>query len=179
MAVSLTQPLLNGAGTAYNTSVVLLADINSNIARDQLSRDMQSLLLDLHKAYWDLYLQRVAVAQRVRLLQAGMSIRDNLVARRNVDVLRGQIARAQSAVANRRADLIRRQAAVKNAEARIRAIVNDPGLGVTETVELVPDRRAWPPQGANESVGQFGSSPEFTPRDSTRHKRNSRGQRES
>jgi outer membrane protein TolC len=139
MAVSLTQPLLNGAGTAYNTSVVLLADINSNIARDQLSRDMQSLLLDLHKAYWDLYLQRVAVAQRLKLLQAGMSIRDNLVARRNVDVLRGQIARAQSAVANRRADLIRRQAAVKNAEARIRAIVNDPGLGSTETVELVPD----------------------------------------
>jgi outer membrane protein TolC len=139
MALSLTQPLLNGAGKAYNTSVVLLADINSNIAKDQLSRDMQSLLLDLHKAYWDLYLQRIAVLQRQRLLEAGLSIRDELEARRNVDVLRGQIARARSAVANRRADLIRRQASARNAESRIRAMVNDPGLGTSDSVELVPN----------------------------------------
>ena len=68
LAITLTQPLLNGAGTAYNGSVMVLANINTDIARDHFSRDLQTLLFDLHRNYWDLYLQRSALAQRTRLI---------------------------------------------------------------------------------------------------------------
>ena len=78
LAITLTQPLLNGAGAAYNGSVMVLANINTDIARDRFSRDLQSLLFDLHRNYWDLYLQRSALAQRTRLFRQAVGIRDEL-----------------------------------------------------------------------------------------------------
>ncbi len=140
LSITLTQPLLNGAGAAYNGSVMVLADINSNIARDKFSRDLQALLLDLHRNYWDLYLQRSALAQRTRLFSQAVVIRDELKARQVLDATRGQLIRAEAAVANRDAALIRCQAAVRNTEARIRAIVNDPWLAPAGTAEMIPDQ---------------------------------------
>jgi outer membrane protein TolC len=140
LCLRLTKPLLNGAGKAYNTSIMVLADINTNIACDRFSKDLQSLLLDIHRAYWDLYLQRAALLQRRRLYQQALNIRTDLNARRDVDVLRGQIARAEAAVANREGAVIRYQAAVRNTEARLRAMVNDPVLRTPETAELIPNQ---------------------------------------
>ena len=85
LAITLTQPLLNGAGAAYNGSVMVLANINTEIARDRFSRDLQALLLDLHRNYWDLYLQRSALAQRTRLYRQAVVIRDELKARQALD----------------------------------------------------------------------------------------------
>jgi outer membrane protein TolC len=140
LGVTLTQPLLNGAGKAYNCSVVVLADINTDIARERFSKDLQSLLLDVYKAYWELYLQRAALIQRTRLYGEAVAIRNQLYARREVDVLRGQLLRAEAAVANREAALIRYQGAVHNTEARICAMVNDPGLSTPATVEMIPQQ---------------------------------------
>jgi outer membrane protein len=140
MGITLTQPLLNGAGTAYNSSVMVLAEINSDIARDRFSRDLQALLLDLYRNYWDLYLQRSALAQRARLYRQAVLIRDELKARQALDATRGQFIRAEAAVANREGALIRYRAAVHNTEARIRALVNDPGLARGGCAEMIPDQ---------------------------------------
>ncbi len=140
LALTLTQPLLNGAGAAYNGSVMVLAEINSDIARDVFSRDLQTLLVDLHRNYWDLYLQRSALAQRVRLYRQAVVICDELNARRVFDSTRGQLLRAEAAVASREGALIRYRAAVHNAEARIRALVNDPALAPTDAAEMIPDQ---------------------------------------
>ena len=86
------------------------------------------MLLDLHRNYWDLYLQRSALAQRTRLYRQAVVIRDELKARQALDATRGQLIRAEAAVAGRDAALIRYRAAVRNTEARIRALVNDPAL---------------------------------------------------
>ena len=140
LAITLTQPLLNGAGTAYNGSVMVLADINADIARDRFSRDLQALLMDLHRNYWDLYLQRSALAQRTRLYGQAIVIRDELKARQALDATRGQLIRAEAAVAGREAALVRYRAAVSNAEARIRALVNDPALAPLGRAEMVPEQ---------------------------------------
>ena len=140
MGVTLTQPLLNGAGVAYNSSVMVLADINSDIVRDRFSRDLQALLMDLHRNYWELYLQKSVLAQRTRLYRQAVVIRDELKARQVLDATRGQLIRAESAVANRDAALIRYRAAVRNTEARIRAIVNDPNLAPCGCAEMIPDQ---------------------------------------
>jgi outer membrane protein TolC len=138
--LTLTQPLLNGAGQAYNGSVMVLAEINADIARDRFSHDLQSLLLDLHRNYWDLYLQRSALAQRVRLYQQAVAVRNDLIARQRLDATRGQLLRAEAAVANRQAALFRYKAAIGNAEARIRAVVNDPALAPCGQTEMLPDQ---------------------------------------
>jgi len=140
MAITLTQPLLNGAGSAYNGSVIVLANINTDIARDRFSRDLQALLFDLHRNYWDLYLQRATLAQRTRLYSQAIVIREELTARQALDATRGQLIRAEAAVASREAALIRYRAAVRNTEARIRALVNDPALVPRGCAEMIPDQ---------------------------------------
>ena len=138
--VTFTQPLLNGASAAYTKSVIVLADLDAHVAQDRFAKDLQTLLLDIHRAYWDLYLQRAALVQRSRLYSQAVAIRDELFARRGVDVLQGQIVRAEAAVANREAALIRYRAAMHNTESRLRAMVNDPGLATSDTQEMIPQQ---------------------------------------
>ena len=155
LGLTLVQPLMNGAGAAYNGSVMVLADIGSDIARDRFSHDLQTLLLDLYRNYWDLYLQRSALAQRTRLYGQAVVIRDELQARQALDATRGQLIRAEAAVAGREAALIRYRAAVGNTEARIRALVNDPALAPGGRAEMIPDQmpiRALVPSDLSSSL---------------------------
>jgi outer membrane protein TolC len=138
LSLSLTQPLLNGAGKLYNTSTVVLAQIDTQAAEDQFSKDLQNVILEVQKAYWDLYFQRVVLLQKRKLYQQGHKIFHDLEGRRGVDVVESQVARAKGAVATRAAAVIRQEALVLNAEARLRALVNDPILGSVDVQELIP-----------------------------------------
>ena len=116
LAVSFTQPLLHGAGQAYNSSLIVLADIDTHVARDQFSKNLQSLLVDVHHAYWDLYLQLAALLlQKRKLYRQSVDILNELASRRELDVLGSQIIHARAAVANPRAAMIRYEAGVRNA----------------------------------------------------------------
>lgn len=138
MALSYTQPLLHGAGQTYNSLPTLLADLDVNTARDQLSKDLQTLLSDVHRCYWDLYLQRAVLLQKRRVQRQVAEILHELNARREVDVLGNQIIRARAAVAGREAAVIRTEAAVSNAEAKLRNLIGDPNLLAGSGRELVP-----------------------------------------
>jgi outer membrane protein TolC len=138
--VALTQPLLNGAGRNYNAHGIVLAQIDANVARDQFSKDLQSLLAEIYRDYWSLYLARATVLQRARLHEEAVSIFDELNARRDVDVLQSQMVRARAAVAGREAAVIRGQANVDNAEAKVRAAMNDTALRGDRPPELIPNQ---------------------------------------
>lgn len=138
MSLSYTQPLMNGAGCAYNTSLIVLAEIDVNIAQDQLSRDLQAMLVDVHRTYWELYLDRAALLQRRKLYQDATGILGELNHRRGIDVLGSQLVRAKAAVATREAATIRYAAAVRNSEARLRNLINDPMMAGQPLREIIP-----------------------------------------
>jgi outer membrane protein TolC len=136
--ISFTQPLLQGAGRAYNTSTIVLAEVETGLAWHQSRTQLQNHLLSVSQAYWQLYLQRVMVLQKAIHLKRAEDVLGQLQARQEVDVLRRQILRANSAVAARRTELTRAEAAVRNAETRIRVLVNSPRLEVSGALELLP-----------------------------------------
>jgi outer membrane protein TolC len=138
MSISYTQPLLNGAGRAYNESVIVLAAIDANVATDQFAAELQQHLLELNKAYWTLYVERVALLQKRHLFYEAESILNELDARKHLDANKGQIVRAKAAMEARRGALIRLEAGVRNAEARINQLVSDPNLVSTDRIELIP-----------------------------------------
>jgi outer membrane protein TolC len=138
LTLSYSQPLLRGAGTVYNTGLVLLAQIDATMSRQEFSRELQNHLLEVSRAYWSLYLERGGLLQRQRLYNRGKEVLENLEHRQEIDAVTNQIVRAQAAVTARRSNLYRAAAAVKNAEGRIRALVNAPDLGVLDEKELVP-----------------------------------------
>jgi outer membrane protein TolC len=138
MSLSLAQPLLNGRGPAYTTHVIVLAQIDTQVARDRVEKDLQDLLVEVHRAYWDLYLQRSLLLQRRKLFRQAVEIHDELNGRREIDVLQSQIARAKAAVATRLAGVIRQETAVQNAQSRLVTLVGDPSLNGLLDRELIP-----------------------------------------
>ena len=138
LTLNYTQPLLRGAGRVYNSSLIVLAQMDAGIARDEFSAQLQTYLLDVTNAYWTLFQQRAALLQKERLFKRGHEILQNLENRTEIDALASQIVRARAAVAIRRADLYRAATQVKNAESRIRALVNAPQLGLVDQFELLP-----------------------------------------
>lgn len=138
LTLSYTQPLLRGRGRVYNTSLTVLASIDTQIARDEFSRQLQSHLLEVTRGYWSLYLERASLLQKQRLLGRAEEILGDLEQRQELDAVNSQVVRARSAVESRRAEIMRAEMAVRNAESRIRALTNDPSWGTNDAVELLP-----------------------------------------
>lgn len=136
--VSYSQPLLNGAGRAYNEARIVLAELDLQAARDEVAAELQKHLVEVAQAYWDLYLRRAIYLQKHRHYGRGRAILQRLEDRLRVDSLQSQVLTAQATVALRYADLNRAAMAIRNAEARIRTLVNAPSLYDQGPLELIP-----------------------------------------
>ncbi len=135
-----TQPLLRGRGEYYNTSLIILAQVDVTASAAEFDRQIQAHLLEVARAYWSLYLERASLAQRVKLYLRTKRVYDQLNERQKIDAQRTQLVSAQAAFQSREADLIRAQAAVKNAETRLRALINAPEISTEnpDFIELIP-----------------------------------------
>jgi outer membrane protein TolC len=138
LELNIVQPLLKGAGIGYNRSVLQIAKIDSEIAMAEFIRQSESHLQEIARAYWSLYAARVTYLQKLKLLEETGKLADEIKARVKLDAQSSQLFRAQSAVASRKADLIRAEAAIRNAQDRLRSLTNDPDLMRNADVELVP-----------------------------------------
>ena len=139
LALSYTQPLLRGRGRCYNESLIVLAQLDTDVAEDEFSRQLQAHLLEVARSYWGLYLERANLLQKTRSYVRARAVMKRLAERVEIDAVASQIQRAEAEVATRESEMIRARMAVENAEARIRALVNDPCLGENESlVELIP-----------------------------------------
>ena len=136
LVLNYTQPLLRGHGKAYNTSLTLLARIDVARSRDEYRRQLQQHLLEVARGYWTLYLERAKLAQKISLYLKTQTNVDQLTQRQAVDAQRSQLIQATAALESRKSDLIRAHAAVRNAETRLRALINAPHL--TTQSEIVP-----------------------------------------
>jgi len=132
------QPLLNGAGKVYNNSLIVLAEIETRTASNQTQIALQDHLLSVTEAMWEIYLQRTLLLQKQRHLDRAQVILTRLEQRRGLDALQSQVVRARAAVSGRRVELIRANTAIRNAEARVRALVNSPDMLANRQSELVP-----------------------------------------
>lgn len=138
LQLNYTQPLLQGAGVAYNQSRIVMAQIELNRSFDVVQEELQDHLVKVVEAYWNLYSSRAIYLQRLRVYQRADTILELLDGRGEVDALQRQINRAKAAVASRRSEIIRAQSAIRNAESRLRLLVNDPQFHDLSEIELIP-----------------------------------------
>lgn len=165
LVLSYTHPLLRGSGEFYNTSLVVLANLDASAAHANFLATLQDELLDITSQYWDLYLQRAILAQRIRLYLRTKRTLDTIIARRDVDMQPTQLVAARSALAARRAELIRSRTDVTNAETQLRGLINAPELSDSDLVELfpvdVPATRGAPVINAIEIQAALQNRPEI------------------
>ena len=138
LELNFTQPLLAKSGTAYNSSRIVLAEIESNIAEDELSSQLQDHLLKVTESYWELHRSRAILLQKARVLTRAEAILQLLDARREFDSQRRQVLRARAAVATRRSEIAQAVMQIRNAEANLRMLVNNPQLVRARNIEVIP-----------------------------------------
>ena len=126
--LGITQPLLREGGTAYNSAITRIARLETDVAASEFARQAESHLLEVVRSYWTLYLARAALAQQLRASAAVDALVDRIDKRASFDGLALQASRARAVAAERHAGLIRSESAVRNAESRLRALVNAPGM---------------------------------------------------
>jgi len=138
LTLKVVQPLLKGAGIAYNSATMRVADIDSQVAREEFIRQAESHLLEINKAYWSLYLARGLYFSRKQLVDETAGIVKELDARTDVDAVKRQQLRANAALAERKANLVRSEAAIHNAQDRLVALINDPQMEQQINLEIIP-----------------------------------------
>ncbi|HSI83970.1 MAG: TolC family protein [Candidatus Methylacidiphilales bacterium] len=137
VTMRVVQPLLKGAGICYNTAVMRVAKIDSDIARQEFVRQTESHLLEISRSYWALHLARSLYFAKKRTVDDVGEILSDLEGRSDLDTVRTQTMRARASYEARKADLIRSEAAIRNAQDRLLALVNDPAMRERSTSEIL------------------------------------------
>ena len=137
--ISIVQPLLRDSGTAYTRSLHEVANLDALVAQAEFRRQAESHLLDVARAYWMLHLARASYLQRERAAGNVRGLVGQLEGRSELDADPLLVSRARSALMIREAELLRARAAIRNAEARVRGLVNDPRFEQAGAGELIPN----------------------------------------
>ncbi len=137
LKLSYTHPVLRGNGVLYNASLSCLALIDTSVAEAEFSRQVQAQLAEVARAYWGLHIARSSVAIRNQSLERARLVLSQLKDREGIDAVRPQILRAEAEVAARESALTRATMMVRNSEAQIRSLVNDPQLGSYSNTEFI------------------------------------------
>lgn len=132
------QPLLRNAGSEVTQANIRVARNAERNAIQSLRRDLIRVVTDTEKAYWDLLRAMYDVKILGRLLERGVTVRDQLVNRAPIDANNAQIASARAQVERRSADLKEAQSRVRLLSNRLKALMNDPAAPVGSEVVLLP-----------------------------------------
>lgn len=138
MVLSYTQPLLRGRGVCYNESLIVLAQTDTRLARNELTAQLQEHLYSVAQTYWQLCLERSRYLQQQEGLAQTELILRELEARREIDLLQSQMLRARGAVAVRRAAVQRAELAIRNQETQLWALTSAPQVQLNHNLELIP-----------------------------------------
>lgn len=133
--LSLTQPLLQGAGIRPNLAPIVIARINTERSYFQFKSSMQDSVRGVIEAYWALVFARTDMWARKQQVEQGKTAYERAEARRRQGLgSAADVAQARLALANFRAALIGAEANVIQREAALKNIMGLPPSGPT----LVP-----------------------------------------
>jgi len=140
LVFSMVQPLLRGGGYAYNRARLKVAQLEVGLGTAEYLRSLETHLIEVNKAYWEVYLSRAAFLQKQSLVAETKGLVEQLEQRQGVDAeaTRSELLRARSSLSQRQAALIRSEMAIRNSEERLRALVNDPDFAIGGGGEFIP-----------------------------------------
>lgn len=138
LTLRVTQPLLKGRGIAYNTTAIKIAHIDCEIAQQEFLRQTEAHLLEVARAYWSLYQARALYYQKRRLVERTEEVLEELESRTDLDANASRVTRAKASYAQRKADVVRAEIAIRNSQDRLKTLVSDPALSIYSEQEIIP-----------------------------------------
>lgn len=142
-AVTLSQPLLRGAGFDVNAQSIRVAFYQYQRTQARTKLEVTRVLADVDRAYWRLYAAREEL--KLRVAEHDLAVAQLERARRQQRAGSGaepDVVRAESGVADRLESIILAENALRDRQRELKRIVNAPGLDVASATTVVP---ATPP----------------------------------
>lgn len=138
--VEFAQPMLRGFGLDFNRSQIELNRLDRKISVEQLRQRVRETVYNTEQAYWELMQARRLISVTARLLADLENILYQLEQRAAAayDVYAIQLEMTRSRIQQQQAEFIRLRNNVRNAEDKLKALINDPALNLAEDVEIIP-----------------------------------------
>jgi outer membrane protein TolC len=120
-----TQPLLKNFGMMASKRDIIMAQTNLAISEKDLKRSLQTTVYNVEQAYWDL----VFAIENLKVSQQSLKLAQDLLEKNRRGVEVGTLApieiiTAEAQVAQREADILAAEAAVRNSEDRLKQVIN-------------------------------------------------------
>jgi outer membrane protein TolC len=136
LALTVTQPLLQGAGVSVNVAPILIARLQTERSYFQLKDSVQDLVRGVIQAYWSVVFARTDVWAKRQQVEQGAAAHARAEARKKAGLgSTGDVAQAQVALSNFRAALVTAEATLLQNEDILRNIL---GWPPTEPERIVP-----------------------------------------
>lgn len=125
LIASITQPLLKDFGISIGKSMIRIANLNYQMSQNEFKKKVMDILYQVESAYWDLYFSMEDLASKEKSLQRAENLRREFKIRIDAGTLAPiEIYQAEAEVALRQQEVIVAQAAVKEAEDRLKTALN-------------------------------------------------------
>jgi len=139
VSLQFTQPLLRNAGTDVNRTDVIIAQNNTKISVHQFVDLVMQQILSVNGAYWTLVFVREDYKAKEKSLTAAEDLLRNTVVKYEAGaVARVEVTQARAQVAARQSDVVSARAAIKDAEDRLRQLVDSPEYALLSQTPIVP-----------------------------------------
>ncbi|MFZ5830059.1 MAG: TolC family protein, partial [Planctomycetota bacterium] len=148
VALSLNQPLLQGAGSAANLAPIVIARLNTERSYFQMKSSVQDMVLSVVQTYWNLSLAHIELFARRQQEQQGRETLERSEARLEAGFgTEGEVAQARVTYEGFRASVLGAEANILNQEALLRNLLGLPPAeqrpielaSAPRTTQLVPE----------------------------------------
>jgi len=139
MSLSLSKPLMAGAGTLYNERLVVQARIDSRLTWQELLREVQTQVGGVMGTFWQLYEARCHLLQNLDALHRANEIAAIIEGRQDFDSGPLELAKIRTRIARLNDRVIDAQRTVLNQQVLMMQWVNSPTLTPGAKLELIPN----------------------------------------
>lgn len=143
--VSISQPLLRGAGRRSATHGIRVAALNEGVSEARTKQEIIRQLAAADRLYWRLYAARKSLEVAQNQYELAMTQLDRARRRVNAgDLPEVEVIRAEDGVASRLEDIIVNENLVLTRQRELKRLMNVDGLGQRTKIMLIPTSQPDP-----------------------------------
>ncbi len=134
----LRQPLLRGFGLDVNRAPINIRRAEYDISQEQFLQRVRDTLLTVEAAYWQLAQARRNAAIIAEIVAQNFATYQNMLERLGHDATQVEVENAKSQWQTQYVVFLETVKNVRDAEDRLRNLINDPRLKLSDDVEIIP-----------------------------------------
>lgn len=138
LSISMSQPLLAGAGRFYNERLIVDAQLDANISWREIQQELQTRLSEIMLTYWQLVGARCQYLQQRDLIQRGERLSRIVASRAHYDTGYAERLRVDEQLNRRRDQLLQLENQLRNDQTRLAMFVGTEHLANGGYQELIP-----------------------------------------